>query len=115
AHTDLYTSFASHMGAIPDLEANYSDILESDILPSLDFYIDHGNDDQLVNPAVSQRAADYLNRIGANVEFELRDGGHNSAFYMEGMQASMAMHSAHFPDIPAPVGALVAVKTATLD
>ncbi len=115
AHTDLYTSFASHMGAIPDLEANYSDVLESDILPSLDFYIDHGNDDQLVNPAVSQRAADYLNRIGANVEFELRDGGHNSAFYMEGMQASMAMHSAHFPDIPAPVGALVAVKTATLD
>jgi|GEM_PF-1141163 len=115
AHTDLYTSFASHMGAIPDLEANYSDVLESDILPRLDFYIDHGNNDQLVNPGVSQRAADYLNRIGANLRFELRDGGHNSAFYMEGMQASMAMHSAHFTDIPTPVGALLAAKTATLD
>lgn len=115
AHTDLYTSFASHMGAIPDLEANYSSVLESDILPTLDFYIDHGNDDQLVSPSVSQRAADYLNRIGANLVFELRDGGHNSAFYMEGMQASMAMHSAHFLDIPTPTGAIVAVKTATLD
>ena len=94
-HTDIYTSFASHMGAIPDLSA-YADVLESAILPSLDFYIDHGLQDQMVNPAVSERAIDYLLGIGANLEWELRDGGHNSAFYMAGMPASMAMHSLHF-------------------
>ena len=94
-HTDIYTSFASHMGAIPDLSA-YADELSPEILPSLDFYIDHGLQDEMVDPVVSQNAADYLESIGANLEFELRDGGHNSAFYMAGMPKSMAMHSAHF-------------------
>jgi enterochelin esterase-like enzyme len=94
-HTDIYTSFASHMGAIPDLSA-YEEALLSGILPSLDFYIDHGLQDEMVNPVVSELAAEYLESIGANLEFELRDGGHNSAFYMAGMPNSMAMHSAHF-------------------
>ena len=83
------------MGAIPDL-SNYEDELGPEILPSLDFYIDHGLQDGTVPYTVSERAADYLESIGANLEFELRDGGHNSAFYMAGMLKSMGMHSAHF-------------------
>ena len=50
----------------------------------------------MVDPMNSVSAAAYLESIGANVEFELRDGGHNSAFYMDGMPKSMAMHSRHF-------------------
>ena len=38
----------------------------------------------------------YLESIGARVTWELRDGAHNSAFYMAGMPASMKMHSDHF-------------------
>ena len=35
-------------------------------------------------------------RVGANVIWELRDGAHSSAFYMQGMPVSMKMHSDHF-------------------
>ena len=96
-HTDIYTSFASHMGAIPDLSA-YADVLNSEILSSLDFYIDHGLQDEMVDYTVSENAIDYLESVGAILEWDLRDGGHNSAFYMAGMPTSMAMHSAHFVD-----------------
>ena len=96
-HTDIYTSFASHMGAIPDLSA-YADVLETEILSSLDFYIDHGLQDEMVPYVVSENAILYLESIGANLVWDLRDGGHNSAFYMAGMPNSMAMHSVHFID-----------------
>ena len=50
----------------------------------------------MVDPEQTKNAAEYLERIGANITWELRDGGHNSAFYMEGMPHSMKMHSDHF-------------------
>ena len=95
AHPDIYTSFATHMGAVRNV-AEYAGDLTAAIVPTLDFYIDHGNQDNTVNPKSSVAAADYLENIGANVEFELRNGGHNSAFYMAGMPKSMATHSRHF-------------------
>ena len=94
-HTDMYTSFASHMGAVPDL-TEYAQALTPEVLPALNFYLDVGIQDQMVNPMASVNAVAYLGSLGANVQFELRDGGHNSAFYMEGMPKSMAMHSKHF-------------------
>ena len=55
-----------------------------------------GLQDQMVDPQRTANAAQYLQSIGANITWELRDGGHNSACYMEGMPASMKMHSDHF-------------------
>ena len=95
AHTELYTSFASHMGAVEGVEKYIQEIPE-DVLPTLDFYLDCGNQDQMVSPEATKEIGEYLEELGANVYWELRDGAHNSAFYMAGMPASMKMHSDHF-------------------
>ena len=94
-HTDLYTSFAAHMGAVSDAK-EYLDTVPADVLPTLDFYLDCGYQDQMVSPDATKAAGEYLESIGANVYWELREGAHNSAFYMAGMPASMKMHSDHF-------------------
>lgn len=95
AHPEIFTSYAAHMGAIPEDIAPYVQA-RGKALSKLDFYMDCGLQDQMVDPARTQEAAEYLESIGANIQWELRDGAHNSAFYMEGMPASMAMHSEHF-------------------
>ncbi len=94
-HTDIYTSFASHMGAVPDITP-YFDKIDSMPLSMLDFYLDCGRQDQMVSPSATQTAGEYLEGVNANVTWELRDGAHNSAFYMTGMPKSMKMHSDHF-------------------
>lgn len=94
-HTDIYSSFASHMGAVAGAK-EYIDTVPADILPTLDFYLDCGNQDQMVSPDATREIGEYLESLGANVHWELRDGAHNSAFYMAGMPASMKMHSDHF-------------------
>ena len=95
SHPDIFTSYATHMGAIPEDISQYMTATGRD-LAKLDFYMDCGLQDQMVNPERTKNAAEYLERIGANITWELRDGGHNSAFYMEGMPLSMKMHSDHF-------------------
>ena len=95
SHPDIFTSYATHMGAIPEDISQYMTATGKD-LAKLDFYMDCGLQDQMVNPERTKNAAEYLERIGANITWELRDGGHNSAFYMEGMPLSMKMHSDHF-------------------
>ena len=95
AHTDIYTSFASHMGAVGNYEECIGAI-PADVLPTIDFYLDCGYNDQMVNPENTKAAGEYLEKLGANVIWELREGAHNSAFYMAGMPASMKMHSDHF-------------------
>ena len=92
AHPEIYTSFASHMGAVPE---DISEYLPED-LNGLDFYLDCGLSDQMVNPDNTRIAGEYLESLGANVIWELREGAHNSAFYMAGMPVSMKMHSDHF-------------------
>lgn len=94
-HPEIFTSYATHMGAIPEDISQYMTATGKD-LAKLDFYMDCGLQDQMVDPQRTANAAQYLQSIGANITWELRDGGHNSAFYMEGMPASMKMHSDHF-------------------
>lgn len=94
-HTELFSSFATHMGAVPSDIAQYM-TATGDALDALDFYMDCGLQDQMVDPNNTKTAAEYLESIGAHITWSLRDGAHNSAFYMEGMPASMKMHSDHF-------------------
>lgn len=95
-HPEIFSSFASHMGAVPaDSYEEYLNVTEEE-LGKLDFYLDCGLSDQMVNPENTRLAAEYLESIGANVIWELREGAHNSAFYMAGMPKSMKMHSDHF-------------------
>lgn len=94
-HTELFSSFATHMGAVPADISQYM-TASGEELAALDFYMDCGLQDQMVDPAKTKAAAEYLESIGANITWELRDGAHNSAFYMTGMPASMKMHSDHF-------------------
>ncbi|MBE6069881.1 MAG: hypothetical protein E7211_19635 [Clostridium lundense] len=96
-HTDVFTSFASHMGAInnvEDVESYFNFTAEE--LKKLDFYLDCGRDDRTVDPAATKALGEYLESIGAKVTWELRAGSHGSAFYMAGMPASMKVHSQHF-------------------
>ena len=95
AHPEIFTSFASHMGAVPEV-APYFETMEPELLSTLDFYLDCGMQDHMVDPERTAAAGEFLESIGANVYWELRDGGHNSAFYMDGLPHSMTMHSEHF-------------------
>ncbi len=94
-HLDEFTSFASHMGAVPSVDTA-KEMLEGADLSVLDFYLDCGYSDQMVNPDATKNMGEYLESIGANVIWELREGAHNSGFYMQGMPVSMKMHSDHF-------------------
>lgn len=62
----------------------------------LDNTLDCGYQDGMVSYKDTEATAKYLESRHANVVWELRDGGHNSAFYMAGMLKSMKMHSLHF-------------------
>jgi len=95
ANTALFSSFASHMGAVHDAVSQIS-VLDDKDLADLDFYLDCGLQDGMVDYRDTEATAKYLESRGAKVVWELRDGGHNSAFYMAGMLKSMQMHSAHF-------------------
>ncbi len=95
SHPEVFTSYASHMGAVPDPEI-FAVTIDSEKLNKLNFYLDHGAQDHMVPHERTIKAAKYLESIGANISWEIRDGGHNSAFYMVGMPKSMAMHSEHF-------------------
>lgn len=94
-HTELFSSFATHMGAVPANISQYMTATGAE-LDALDFYMDCGLQDQMVDPEKTRAAAEYLESVGANITWELRDGAHNSAFYMAGMPTSMKMHSDHF-------------------
>lgn len=94
-HPEVFTSYATHMGAVPENVSIYMKSKGKE-LNKLDFYMDCGLQDQMVDPNRTREAAQYLESIGARIQWELRNGAHNSAFYMEGMPASMRMHSQHF-------------------
>lgn len=94
-HPEVFTSYATHMGAVPENISIYMKSKGKE-LNKLDFYMDCGLQDQMVDPNRTREAAQYLESIGARIQWELRNGAHNSAFYMEGMPASMRMHSQHF-------------------
>ena len=56
----------------------------------------NGLQDGTVGTSGTIAVHDYLEKVNKTHGYDLRNGGHNSAFYMSGMPASMKMHSDHF-------------------
>lgn len=92
----LYSSIASHMGAVNDEALSYLKTLSKEEIENYDFYFDCGLQDTMVKYEWTVNVHEYLEGIGKEHDYDLRDGGHNSAFYMAGMPDSMKMHSDHF-------------------
>lgn len=97
-YKSLYSSIASHMGALSTQALDSLKSLTPEQLEKYDFYVDCGLQDTMVDYQGTVNVHDYLDSMGIEHGFDLRDGGHNSAFYMAGMLDSMKMHSDHFMD-----------------
>ena len=96
----VFSSVATHMGWLPNDALEALKGLDIDQLGSTyDFYVDVGLQDTTVGTQGTINIHKYLDSIGKVHGFDLRDGGHNSGFYMAGMGASMKMHSDHFQGI----------------
>ncbi len=95
-YPELYSSVASHMGAVNDEALEALKTLTPEQLEAYDFYLDCGLQDGMVDYQWTVNIHNYLDSMGKEHGYDLRDGGHNSAFYMAGMPASMKMHSDHF-------------------
>jgi S-formylglutathione hydrolase FrmB len=96
SHPELYSSVASHMGHLPREALDSLKTLTKKQLNHYDFYEDCGLQDTMVDYRGTIAIHDYLDSMQIKNDFEIRDGGHNSAFYMTGMPYSMKMHSDHF-------------------
>jgi S-formylglutathione hydrolase FrmB len=96
SHPELYSSVASHMGALSETALDSLKSLTKTQLNHYDFYEDCGLQDTMVDCGGTIAVHDYLDSMQIKNGFDLRDGGHNSAFYMAGMPYSMKMHSDHF-------------------
>jgi S-formylglutathione hydrolase FrmB len=94
-NTDLYTSISSIMGAVGGAVEKI-EAVSDEVLADITFYLDCGNQDKMVNPQSTQDTGEYLESRNANVEWELRDGGHNRGFISEGLVNAMRIHSEHF-------------------
>ncbi len=96
---ELFSSVGVHMGWLPEdaLEALRS--LTPEQLAAYDFYLDVGQQDTTVGTEGTLNVHAYLESAGKPHGFSLREGGHNSGFYMAGMADSMKMHSDHFRGI----------------
>jgi len=93
---DLYSSIGLHMGYLPGDALENLKTLSAEQLEEYDFYVDAGLQDQTVGYKGSVAVHEYLDSMGKDHGYSLRDGSHNSAFYMSGMANSMKMHSDHF-------------------
>ncbi|WP_305768576.1 alpha/beta hydrolase [Candidatus Epulonipiscium viviparus] len=96
SNPDLYSSIASHMGALSDSTLSLLKSLNAEQMKAYDFYLDCGLQDTAVDYQNTVKTHEYLLSIEKDHEYSLRNGGHNSAFYMIGMVNSFKMHSDHF-------------------
>lgn len=96
SYPDLYSSVGVHMGYLPSAALDSLKSLSMDQLRAYDFYLDCGLQDGTVGTSGTIAVHDYLEKVNKTHGYDLRNGGHNSAFYMSGMPASMKMHSDHF-------------------
>ena len=96
SNPDVYSSVGVHMGYLPDQALADLKSLDAEQLANYDFYVDCGLQDTRVGTEGTIAVHDYLVSAGKEHGYDLRDGGHNSAFYMAGMGDSMKMHSDHF-------------------
>ena len=96
SYPDVYSSIGVHMPYLPEEAMNNLKSLSMEQLAEYDFYLDAGLQDATVGYSGTVAIHDYLVSVGKEHGYALRDGGHNSAFYMAGMVHSMKMHSDHF-------------------
>lgn len=96
SNPDVYSSVGVHMGYLPEQALADLKSLDAEQLANYDFYVDCGLQDTRVGTEGTIAVHDYLVSADKEHGYDLRDGGHNSAFYMAGMGDSMKMHSDHF-------------------
>ncbi|MCR4999642.1 MAG: esterase family protein [Lachnospiraceae bacterium] len=94
--TEEFSSIASHMGYLAEDALDCLRSMTDEQLADYDFYLDCGLQDNMVDYRNTVAAHEYLESKGKAHGYSIRDGSHNSAFYMAGMPASMKMHSQHF-------------------
>ena len=110
SNPDLYSSIAVHMGYLPEDALESLKSLSEAELADYDFYLDCGLQDTTVGTSGTIAVHEYLESVEKEHGYDLRDGGHNSAFYMSGMADSMKMHSDHFKANDADKAGSVVVK-----
>ncbi|WP_079506520.1 alpha/beta hydrolase-fold protein [Mesobacillus jeotgali] len=100
-NTDMFTSFASHMGALSGVVEGQNPIqlvkaADPAKLRELSFYFDSGDQDfyKFDIPAIDLHH--YLKSVDVPHEFEIRSGNHNSEFYTGSIVKSFKHHSEHF-------------------
>lgn len=110
-YPDLFSSAASHMGAINFTQAgqNPVDIIKSypvEALKRYSIYLDSGNEDGYKFDVPVTTLHKYLKDNNVEHYAEIRDGLHDSAFYTKSIDLSFAQHSRHFADAHVADGVL---------
>ena len=68
---------ASHMGALNQESLNCLKSLSESQLEAYDFYVDCGLQDTMVDYRGTVNTHEYLDSVGKEHGYDLRDGGHN--------------------------------------
>ncbi|WP_145046104.1 alpha/beta hydrolase-fold protein [Paenibacillus xylanexedens] len=110
-YPDLFSSAASHMGAINFTQAgqNPVEIIKSypvEALKRYSIYLDSGNEDVYKFDVPVATLHKYLKDNHVEHYAEIRDGLHDSAFYTKSIDLSFAQHSRHFADAHVADGVL---------
>lgn len=110
-YPDLFSSIASHMGALSFAQQGQDPIaiLKSypiDALKRYAIYLDSGNLDVYKFDVPVNTVHKYLMENGVPHYAEVRDGAHDSVFYTKSIDLSFAQHSRHFAASNAPDGVL---------
>ncbi|WP_379157838.1 alpha/beta hydrolase-fold protein [Paenibacillus sp. sgz5001063] len=100
-YPNLFSSVASHMGALPFTMSGQNPVkivtqYPIDALKRYSLYIDFGNLDGYKFDLAVNTLHKYLMNAGIPHYAEIRDGAHDSAFYTKSIGLSFAMHSRHF-------------------
>ncbi|CAI6028340.1 hypothetical protein PAECIP112173_00534 [Paenibacillus sp. JJ-100] len=110
-YPDLFSSAASHMGALSFTQANQNpvSIVQSypiEALKRYSIFFDSGNEDVYKFDVPVANLHKYLKNKGVDHYAEIRDGLHDSAFYTKSIDLSFAQHSRHFADAGVADGVL---------
>ncbi|PZD94225.1 hypothetical protein DNH61_19995 [Paenibacillus sambharensis] len=100
-YPDLFSSVASHMGALSMTNTGQNPLeiamtYPLDALKRYSIYFDSGNLDAYRFELAVNTLHKYLMKHGVPHYAEIRDGAHDSAFYTESIDDSFARHSRHF-------------------
>lgn len=100
-YPDLFSSAASHMGALSFTMSGQNPVnivtqYPVDALKRYSLFLDSGNLDGYRFDLAVNTLHKYLTNAGVPHYAEIRDGAHDSAFYTKSIGLSFAMHSRHF-------------------